>query len=41
MAPTSRLVTAFFGLVAVTAATGTAVAQKQGGILKQYIVDST
>jgi ABC-type transport system substrate-binding protein len=40
MAPTSRLVTAFFGLVAVTAATGTAVAQKHGGILKQYIIDS-
>src|SRR2546426_11755986 len=40
MAPTSRLVTAFFGLFAMMAATGAALAQKHGGILKQYIIDS-
>ncbi len=40
MAPGSRLVTAFFALVAVTAASGAALAQKQGGILRQYMIDS-
>src|ERR1700675_4103543 len=40
MAPTSRLVTAFFALFAMMAASGTALAQKQGGILRQYIIDS-
>src|ERR1700730_17198615 len=40
MASTSRLVTAFFGLFTMMVATGTAVAQKHGGILKQYIIDS-
>src|ERR1700720_3386263 len=40
MASTSRLVTAFFGLFTMMAVTGTAVAQKHGGILKQYLIDS-
>src|SRR5216684_2671917 len=40
MAPGSRLVAAFFALFAATAAGGTALAQKQGGILRQYIIDS-
>jgi peptide/nickel transport system substrate-binding protein len=40
MAPTPRLVTVLFALVAVTAIGGPAVAQKSGGILRQYIIDS-
>ncbi len=40
MAPGSRLVTAFFALFAATAASGSALAQKHGGILKQYMIDS-
>jgi peptide/nickel transport system substrate-binding protein len=35
-----RLVTAFFGLSAVMASSGAALAQKHGGILKQYMTDS-
>src|SRR5271168_3679003 len=40
MVPTLRLVTAFLGIFAMTAASGAALAQKQGGILRQYIIDS-
>jgi len=40
MAPTSRLAIAFFVFFAVTAAGGAALAQKHGGILRQYIIDS-
>jgi peptide/nickel transport system substrate-binding protein len=40
MALKPRLVTAFFGLCAVLAATGAALAQKPGGVLRQYIIDS-
>src|SRR5216684_7822167 len=40
MAPGSRLVAAFFALFAATAASGAALAQKQGGILREYMIDS-
>jgi peptide/nickel transport system substrate-binding protein len=40
MAPTSRLVILFFGLFAMMAASSAALAQKRGGILRQYIIDS-
>src|SRR5437016_12298832 len=40
MAPRSHLVAAFFALVAVTAGSGSALAQKQGGILREYMIDS-
>jgi len=41
MAPTSRPVIAWvFGLLALATTTGTALAQKQGGILRQHIIDS-
>jgi len=40
MASTSRLVTAFFAFLTMMAAPGAAVAQKHGGILKQYMIDS-
>src|SRR2546426_319500 len=40
MAPRSHLVAAFLALFAVTAGSGSALAQKHGGILRQYIIDS-
>src|SRR6266481_90491 len=40
MAPGSHLVTAFFALAAVAAASGAALAQKHGGTLRQYMIDS-
>ena len=40
MAPTARLVTVAIGLFAMLASGGTALAQKKGGILRQYIIDS-
>ena len=40
MAPTSRLMIAAFGMLALVTATGAAFAQKQGGILRQHIIDS-
>src|SRR5437870_5420830 len=40
MAPRSHLVAAFFALFAVTAGSGSALAQKQGGILRLYMIDS-
>src|SRR3979411_858742 len=40
MAPRSHLVAAFFGLFAVIAGSGSALAQKHGGILRQYMIDS-
>jgi peptide/nickel transport system substrate-binding protein len=35
-----RLTILFFGLFPMLAASGAALAQKQGGILRQYIIDS-
>jgi peptide/nickel transport system substrate-binding protein len=41
MAPTTRpVIASIFGLLALTTATGAALAQKQGGILRQHIIDS-
>jgi peptide/nickel transport system substrate-binding protein len=40
MAPTSRRMIAVVGALVLMAATGIALAQKRGGILRQYIVDS-
>jgi len=40
MAPTSRLLVAFFSVLALMTAAGTACAQKPGGILRQHIIDS-
>ncbi len=40
MAPRSHLVAAFFALFAVTAGSGSALAQKHGGILREYMIDS-
>src|SRR6266566_285693 len=40
MAPRSHLVAAFFALFAVTAGSGSALAQKHGGIRRQYMIDS-
>src|SRR5260370_7081179 len=40
MATGSRLVTAFFALTVMTVASSTALAQKHGGILRQYMIDS-
>jgi len=40
MASASRLTIAFLTVLALITATGTAFAQKQGGILKQHIIDS-
>jgi peptide/nickel transport system substrate-binding protein len=40
MAPASRLMTAVVGALILLGTTGTALAQKRGGILKQFIVDS-
>src|SRR5205807_4747023 len=40
MAPGSHLVTGFFALVAVTSVSFPALAQKSGGVLRQYIIDS-
>src|SRR5438445_8552321 len=40
MTPRSHLVAASFAVVAVTAGSGTTLAQKHGGILRQYMSDS-
>ena len=40
MAPRSHLVAAFFALFAVIAGSGSVLAQKHGGTLRQYMIDS-
>src|SRR5712691_11003629 len=40
MAPRLQLVAAFFALIAVTAGSSAALAQKHGGILREYMIDS-
>ena len=40
MGPRLRLVTGFFSLFLMIAADGAALAQKRGGILKEYMIDS-